>query len=272
MIRSLIAVVLATVIYGAAAVLQSVGARRSAADHGGGLAGLTGMLRQLPYVGGVVADLVAWLLSLYSLRSLPVFAVQTILAGSLAVTAVLSHVVLGVQLDRAAVRAIGLCVVGLVMVGASAGLERPHRIDRALIISLLVGVGVVGVAAFVADRWSSAVVLAAVSGIAFAGTALSARALLSRRHPFRHVLDMRTVSIVSYAAIGLVAHARALQRGRVGPVTAAMWSTQIVVATIVGLAFLGDRVRHGWEVVAAVGMVLALTATVLLTRSRELSH
>ncbi len=271
MISSLVAVIIATFTYGVSSVLQSVGARRAASGQGG-LASITGLVRQLPYVGGLACDLVAWILSLYALRSLPVFAVQTILAGSLAVTAVVSHFVLSVALDRRVVRAIGLCIVGLVLVGASAGIERPHRIERYLTISLVVGVVVVAAAALAAHRWSSAVVLAAVSGVAFAGTALSARALLSSRHPFHHLFGLRTVGIIGYAIVGLIAHARALQRGRVGPVTAAMWASQIVVATIVGLALLGDQVRHGWGVVAIVGLLIATVATVLLSRSRELSH
>jgi uncharacterized membrane protein len=68
--------------------------------------------------------------------------------------------------------------------------------------------------------------------------------------------------------VGLIAYARALEAGHVGSVTAVMWATEIVFATIIGWLVLGDNVRPGWRPAAGLGVVLALTATISLARSQ----
>lgn len=77
----LLAAVLASIGYGLASVLQAVGARRAAASG-------AGTAVQPAHLGGLALDGASWLVSLLALRVLPLFAVQAVLAGSLAVTAV----------------------------------------------------------------------------------------------------------------------------------------------------------------------------------------
>ena len=68
---------LAAVLYGVAAILQAVGARRAVAATGG----TAGVVRQWPYMTGLGLDLCGWLLSLAASRHLPLFAVQAVLAS-----------------------------------------------------------------------------------------------------------------------------------------------------------------------------------------------
>src|SRR4029453_17042871 len=81
--------------YGVGAVLQAVGARRS---NSRGDDGIVTMARQPVFLLGLLADFGSWLISRFALHSLPLFAVQTILAGSLAVTVLLARVGLGALL------------------------------------------------------------------------------------------------------------------------------------------------------------------------------
>jgi len=80
--------------------------------------------------------------------------------------------------------------------------------------------------------------------------------------------------VLIYAVLALGMHAVALIRGHVGPVTAAMWATEVLVATIVGAAALGDHMRPGWTIPAILGITMTLLATVVLARSpaQELDH
>ena len=91
MTLGLLAALAAAVGYGSGSVLQA-----SATRHRSGLR----VLLQPLYLAGLVLDLLGWLLSLVALRSLPLFAVQSLLAGSLVVTVVLARVMLGVRLQR----------------------------------------------------------------------------------------------------------------------------------------------------------------------------
>ena len=82
-------------------------------------------LRSPLYLGGLGCDGVAWLLSLLALRRLPTFAVQSLLAGSLALTVLLARVFLGVAAARAGdTAAVLLLVAALAVVGGS-GTEQP---------------------------------------------------------------------------------------------------------------------------------------------------
>jgi hypothetical protein len=119
------------------------------------------------------------------------------------------------------------------------------------------------------------VVLAVLAGAAFTGSAMAARSV--------HIKDMSLVGILTepliwavvvYAALALGLHAVALIRGSVGPVTAAMWSTEVLVATIIGAVALGDHMRPGWAIPAIVGIGITLVGTLVLARSpaQQLDH
>jgi hypothetical protein len=108
----LLGALLAALAYGAATVLQAVGVRRAAALppgtpwRGRGRAGR-------PYAVGLALDGIGFLASVAALRTLPPFLVESAVASSVAVTAVLSVVVLGVRLGAAEVVALLVVVAGL---------------------------------------------------------------------------------------------------------------------------------------------------------------
>jgi drug/metabolite transporter (DMT)-like permease len=106
---SLVAEVVAALCYGIASVMQAVavrGSSRRTADGGVPDTALGSvdpglvirMLRQWRFVASLGLDLLGFLAQLVALRRLPVFAVQAMVAGSLAVTAVLAAWLIGVQL------------------------------------------------------------------------------------------------------------------------------------------------------------------------------
>jgi hypothetical protein len=217
---ALLAAVAGAFAYGVASILQSVGARRAVlAGHG-----LLGVARQGPYLAGLGCDLAGWLLSLLALRRLPLFAVQAILAGSLAVTVVLAAVVLGVAHRRADTVAIALIVAALVALAAAAGAGHPRPVGSALEWVLLAGVPVVATAAAAAARWLPPVATGAAAGLAFGGAALCARALPDPGGIAGLLTQPLAVALVAYGAAGMLAYAHALEHGDVGPVTAALWS------------------------------------------------
>jgi hypothetical protein len=65
----------------------------------------------------------------------------------------------------------------------------------------------------------------------------------------------------------MLAYAHALEHGDVGPVTAALWVTEIVVPAIAGVALLADRARPGWGPVVLIASTVAVTATTVLATS-----
>jgi len=256
-------------------VLQAVGARQAAAKGCSGSDGLVTMVIQPIFLLGLLVDFASWLISRFALHTLPLFAVQTILAGSLAVTVLLARVVLGTQLRRADQWAIAATMLGLVLVGVSAGADEAKEVSHLLKVVILLGIPATVIVGLALIKLSKSIMLAILAGGAFTASALSARAVHFKDESISGILSEPLLwSVLIYALLALGLHAAALQRGQVGPVTAAMWATEVVVATVVGAAALGDHMREGWQIPAIVGIGLTLGATVVLARApgQDLDH
>lgn len=266
----LLAAVAGAVVYGIGSVLQAVGVRRSA-DRG---RRVLGAAVQLTYLGGVGCDLLGWALSLVALRCLPVFVVQAVLAGSLAVTVVLAAVTIGTSLRRTDWYGIGAVMVALAVIGSAGGAQRaappPRAVELGLVVGLVVGVAVIGAAC----RWASSAAVAAMAGVAFGGGALAARAVPAAHHPAGYLGEPLAWTVVGFGVLGTFAYAFALERGDVGVATAALWVAELVVPGLLGVALLGDRVRTGWRLPAVVASIAATVAVVVLARAaaRQSEH
>ena len=254
---------LAAVVYGVGSILQAVGARRAVASTGG----TAGAVKEWTYVSGLGCDLVGWLLSLVALRSLPLFAVQAVLAGSVAVTVVLAFVVFGVRLRSVDVGAVALVTVALALIGLSSGTQGTRPVGVGTMVGLLVAWVLVTAGGWLAARWGASVVVGGFAGLAFGGAALCARATRPHASIVGVVGNRLVWGVVLFGLVGIALHARALGSGRVGSVTAALWVTEVVVPAIAGVVLLDDRVRRGWGAVGFGGVVLAVGATVVLARS-----
>jgi drug/metabolite transporter (DMT)-like permease len=258
--------------YGVGAVLQALGARHAAA---GGNMGVKAMVKQPMFLLGLLADFGSWVISRFALHTLPLFAVQTILAGSLAVTVVLARLVLGAELRKPDRWAIVATVAGLIIVGVSAGSDEARDVTHLLKLCILAGIPAIIVAAFFAIKMNKAVVLAVLAGIAFTSSALAARTIRVRGQSIGAIFTEPMLwAMLIYAVIALGIHAGALMRGEVGPVTAAMWATEVLVAVVIGAVALDDHMRPGWALPATFGIALTLAATVVLARSpaQDLEH
>jgi drug/metabolite transporter (DMT)-like permease len=238
--------------YGVASVLQAAGARRAA--------GLLGTLRAPAYLAGVCLDLLAWLLSVVALRILPVYQVQAVLAGSLAVTVVAARLFLGTRLRTADVAAVAVTVVALAALAAAAGPQDPAVPPAATRLGLALAAVPVALAGWaLAARGAAPNLVGAVAGLAYGGAALCARAVTPPGSAVASLLAEPLVwALAAFGLTGTLLYAHALEHGQVGPVTALLWIVEVLAPSAAGVLLLGDDVRPGWEAVA----VAAVTATV----------
>ncbi|MET0694874.1 MAG: hypothetical protein ABWY56_13155 [Propionibacteriaceae bacterium] len=100
MVLGLLGAIGAAVCYGVASVLQALAARRTDTVEGLDPRLLLRLAKSWQYVLGLALDGFAFLLSIVALRTLPLFAVQSIVASFLAITAVLGAIVLKMPLRR----------------------------------------------------------------------------------------------------------------------------------------------------------------------------
>jgi hypothetical protein len=261
--------VFAAFAFGYSAVLQAQGAHR-AFEEGDGRVGA--LLRQPRLLVGVALDFAAWLAGRAALVFLPLFAVQAVLAGSVAVTVLLASLLLGVRVSVCERNAMVATCVSLVVIGFVAVPNHDGEVGAAVRVGVVVALPVLAVAGVAAGRRCGAVTQAVLAGLASVGGALAVRSV-----PFDDgwlMLFMSPVAwtVVGYALCSTWLQAVALGQGGAGQVSAAMWSTEVAVAVLCGVLWLGETVRSGWVVPAAAAFVAVLVSTVVLARSSAGSH
>ncbi|MCU0282860.1 MAG: hypothetical protein MUD13_03040 [Candidatus Nanopelagicales bacterium] len=259
--------------YGLATVLQSVGARRTQASDGLDPGLLLRLLRSVPYLIGLALDGAGFILTVVALQTLPLFVVEAFTAAALAVTAVAAAVWLKLPLSRGEWVGVGGVVAGLVMLGLSAGEDEQVALATwQQWLPLVAGIGLLGltaVGARVPGR-AGVAILGALAGLGFGLVGIATRTLQEPITVTGVLTDPSAYGIVVAGAVSLLALATALQRGSVTQATAAMVVAETVIPSAIGLAFLGDRIRPGYELIAGIGLLLAIIGAVALARLGEL--
>ncbi|HTZ23301.1 MAG TPA: hypothetical protein VMC83_04840, partial [Streptosporangiaceae bacterium] len=188
---SLVAALVSAFCYGIAAVMQAVAirsaSRRPARIQEGDPAAarvdpglIVRLLGQWRFVASIGIDLVGFLAQLVALQRLPLFAVQAVIASNLAVTAVFAAWLIKVRLGWREWLAVGGVVVGVGLLGSSAGAEGAVMPGAAFQIGLMVavvGVGLGGMAAARLSGWARTPALGAIAGLGYAVLAVAARIL-----------------------------------------------------------------------------------------------
>ncbi|WP_433062769.1 hypothetical protein [Dactylosporangium sp. CS-033363] len=256
---------LAAVLYGLSSLLQATGAKRAAS--------LMRVVRQPWYVAGVALDLLAWLLSVVALRSLPVYQVQAVLAASLAVTVVAARFFLGVRLRRVDGVAVAAIVAALVVLAISSGPLPPVHASVALRAGLLAAAAVVAALGYAMARSGRAAACAAVAGLGFGGAALAVQAVAVPPSPVRPkwllalATDPAVWALAVFAVAGALLYARSLEAGDPSRVTAVLWVVEVVAPSAVGVALFGETVRAGWEPAAVLALLAAVAAAAVLAKN-----
>jgi drug/metabolite transporter (DMT)-like permease len=229
------------------------------------------MLRQWRFVASLGLDLIGFLAQLVALRRLPLFAVQAMVAGSLAVTAVLAAWLINVQLAWREWLAVAGVVVGVGLLGASAGAEGAKAVGGPFKLALIVAVAAVAVAGVLAARLprpARTPVLGAVAGLGYGVVAVAAR-ILPGYSLAELARDPAAYAAVAGGVVSFMLYAAALDNGSVTVATAAVVLAETAPPALVGILFLGDHTRPGLAPVAWVAFVLAVTCAVLLARFGE---
>jgi hypothetical protein len=256
----------AMVLNSCGALLQAAGARRATRTRPAAV--------QPRYLAGMVLDLVAWGCAVMALRVLPVFAVQAVIGGTIALTALVSARLIGARLPMTTRLAVTGCLAGLVLVAASAGSERPPVHRPGVDVVLLASVLLLAVAVLILRQGKHSWPLAVASGLGFGGGAVSVRAAhVQTGEGLDLVLLLgqpSTYLVVGFWLVGMVGYTAALSRGEVGAVTAVFTVTEVLVPGMVGIWLLGDPVRPGWGWVLALGLAAALAGTVVIAKAPPL--
>src|SRR6202021_1218208 len=158
MLVSLIAAIVAALLYGTASVIQAIAVRsashKSAGDASGGVdPGLVvRLLSQWRFVASICLDALGFIAQLVALQRLPLFAMQAMVAANLAVTAVLASILIGVVLSWREWLAVSGVVAGVGLLGSSAGAEGATQAGAVFKIALIVARAAPGPAGLLPPR------------------------------------------------------------------------------------------------------------------------
>lgn len=253
MVIGLGAALLAAVLFGVAAVVQAIAARR------GGLVSPMMALVALTYVVG-------WTLHYLSIAMVPLFVAQVGISASLAVTAVLAATVVGEPLARRHRVAIGGLVGGLALLAAAAGPVGEHRFDTSdtvVLYAVLVAISLLALLAMRVRGQRGGVLLACLGGVAYSGSPIATRALVDPT--WEWVTIAPALSIGLYGLLGFALYSVSLRRASVVAASGPLVLLQTVVPAAVGVLALGDSFRGGWWPVAVVGFGASAVAAVVLS-------
>jgi drug/metabolite transporter (DMT)-like permease len=279
---SLVAALVSAFCYGIASVMQAVAiretSRRPARIREGDPAAarvdpglIVRLLGQWRFIASIGIDFVGFLAQLVALQRLPLFAVQAVIASNLAVTAVFAAWLINVRLGWREWLAVSGVVVGVGLLGSSAGAEGAATVGPGFQIGLMVavvGVGLGGMAAARLSGWARTPALGAIAGLGYAVLAVAAR-ILPGFSPAQLVRSPATYTLAAAGIVSFLMYASALEGGSVTVATAAVVLAETVPPAIVGVVFLGDTTRRGLTGLAVAGFALAVTSAVALARFGE---
>jgi drug/metabolite transporter (DMT)-like permease len=284
MLASLVAALVSAFCYGIAAVMQAIAiqsaSRRPARVQAGDAAAdrvdpglVVRLLGQWRFLASLGIDIVGFIAQLVALQRLPLFAVQAIIAANLAVTAVFAALLMHVRLSLREWLSVAGVVIGVGLLGASAGAEGAATVGFAFQLALMVTVAGVAVAGITAARLPGPArtpALGAIAGLGYAVLATAAR-ILPGFSPQQLVRSPASYTLAAAGIVSFLLYASALEGGSVTVATAAVVLAETTPPALVGVLFLGDTTRPGLTGVAVLGFLLAVVCAVALARFGEAS-
>jgi drug/metabolite transporter (DMT)-like permease len=282
MLASMIAAVVSAFCYGIAAVMQAIAIEKAsrrpdrirAGDAAAGQLDpglLVRLLGQWRFLVSLGIDTIGFIAQLVALQKLPLFAVQAMISANLAVTAVFAALLMHVRLSLREWLSVTGVVVGVGLLGSSAGSAGATQVGPAFQIGLMVTVAAVGVAGMLAARLPTQArtpVLGAIAGLGYAVLAVAAR-ILPGFGPAQLVRNPATYTLAAAGIVSFLLYASALEGGSVTVATAAVVLCETMPPAVVGVIFLGDTTRQGLAGLAVLGFVLAVACAVALARFGE---
>lgn len=261
---ALIGALAAALCYGIATICEAVAvAAMSAMPESTTL--LTRVRTGWLYGVGLAVDAAGFLLNALALRVLPLFLVESIVASSVAVTALLAVVLLKQRLRRGEIIALAVLVIGLSALGATAHEGTAIALPQYLAWGILAAVLPLAAAAWFSLTANSGIFLALIAGLAFGMVGVSAR--LVPAHGF--LASPLTWSVIAYGGLAVIVYGFALDKLPTTTAASLCFTVETIIPSAIGLLLLGDAIRDGLWPVALIGFVLTLGACITLSAHAE---
>ncbi|MEC3977316.1 hypothetical protein [Amycolatopsis sp. H20-H5] len=249
--------VASAILYGLGIVAQSVAARRADRRAGAGLGLLARLASDRLYLLGFAGQAGGFLLAFFARASLPLYLVQAGSSSAIGLATLFGVLVLGWRVRAAEVAVLLLMAFGLILLAGSSAPSVAEDLPPRAVLVLAGVVLVIGVFTLRAGRSEGVTSTAVLAGVSFAVVAIASRSL-AHQDLVSLLPNPLTWLMLLAAVLGQAAMAAGLQRGSATSVVATSDATTIVLASVTGIAALGDQVTAGrqWWVVLGLGLVV----------------
>lgn len=263
-----LALLISTLCYGAAAVLQARAVRSAQNNASLDPRFFATLIHQPLYVFALALSAVGFIAQLPALRTFPLFAVQATQAANLAVAAMLAIPVLKEHLRILDWVAVTACVGGLCLLLMS--INAQHSIPaKGFGLSLLAWTAFLSVISFASQRIrgpSGGAILGFMAGLAFGTVGVAVKSAHVPSSLTSLISDPAIYVLIVSGALAFMLYAVALDRSTVTVVTTALIMAQVGGSSLVGTLMLGDRTRSGYALTATFGLALAVVGAIALAR------
>lgn len=260
----------AAICTGSAAILQWIGAHRVASYAHVDPRLLWRLLHSKHYAAGLLLDGCSFGLSLVALRSLPLFAVQAIIAANLAVVATLATLVLRTRLTAREWASVAAVVAGVALLVLAAQPAHAPGLSRLGGWAVLAAAAALAVVAFLPGPHARAPLLGLLAGLSYGIAAIAARVLhLSISAAPELLRNPVLYALIFGSILGTLIYATALQRGSVTAASAMSIVGQTLAPALIGWLMLGDTFRPGFAAAAVIGFVLTLAGSLSLAHHAQ---
>jgi hypothetical protein len=264
MLIGLLAGIASAALFGVAAVAQAAAVRGldKKADSFGWF--IKHGWREPLLVAVIGAYLAGFVLHAVAIAYTPLYLAQATISLSLPITAWVASRRLGESLGLVGWSSVGAIAAGLVLLAVSAGAAGDARTSTLFAGGLWGGVCLLAVIGW---QWSGSapIILATAAGWGYAGSALAVRGVAG--------LDLLSLlcalAVPAYGALAFWLYSVALDRTTAAGASGSVIVYQTLVPSVVGLLWLGDGIKAGWEFGVLVGLLLAMVGALALGRRQD---
>lgn len=244
--------------YGWAAILENRAALNQSKIDSLNPSHLYKLFKQLPYILGILLDLIGWLFFLVVAKYLPLFLAMSFVSLGLIMTALINSLFYKVKTKLTEYLAMLGVIIGIVAMSIIAKPSTSLHLDKTFIIYLLLlpllfTLG--GLVVLKGKKKKEATILAGLSGISFSMTGILSRLLDHNYLNWPYYYPLIIIVLIIFAAIGALYYAAALQRSRLNQVNSVVYGIELIIPSLIGIIYLNDQVKKGtWTI-----LILAVT-------------
>jgi len=259
--------------YGFASILEQIGAKKEDSLKTINPLHLISLFKQGSYFLGILLDIIGWLFFLVAVRSLPLFLVQSFIALSILVSALLDrywlkHPIKTIEKFAITSVVIGVSILSIVAKPGSAALTT-DLVKWLIVISPLI-IAIIGVIVLrLKNNSFNSAIVALMAGLAFGGTSVVTRIIVFSDIDKVLVQGLLAISLIIYGVLAIMFLSIALQREKVNRVNSVVLASEVIAPSLIGILILGDSVRNGLWLVMFIGLAFVSFGALLTSSSKS---